>query len=397
VRQALAAARAANAARFPQITGTGDVTRERFSERGLIPPPYGGKWVTIADLTANLSFDLDLWGRNRATFQSALDQSHAAAVDAYSARLFLSSSIVHSYVQLQRAYDQLDVAEALLKDRQQTLDLVRQRTSAGLDSQIDVKQAEAALPEARERIAQLQEVIQITRNQLAALVGQGPDRGLAIERPRIDSAGAFALPAQLPAELIGRRPDVVARRWRVEAARQDIKAARAEFYPNVNLVAFLGLQSIGLSHLLQAGNRTMGIGPAVSLPIFDAGRLRANLAGRNAEYDVAVEQYNGTLVDALREVVDQIAASRSVDIQRKEVQTGLETTQRAYDLTLIRYKQGLATYLQVLNAETQVLTQRALKADLRARELDVVVNLTRALGGGYNETKGAPIVGALKN
>ena len=141
----------------------------------------------------------------------------------------------------------------------------------------------------------------------------------------------------------------------------------------------------------------MGIGPALSLPLFDAGRLRANLAGRNADYDIAVEQYNGTLVDAVREVVDQIAASRSVDIQRKEVQTGLETTQRAYDLTLIRYKQGLATYLQVLNAETQVLTQHALNADLRARELDVVVNLTRALGGGYSDTQGAPIVGALKN
>ncbi|MGZ5226363.1 MAG: efflux transporter outer membrane subunit, partial [Burkholderiales bacterium] len=377
-----------------QVTGTADVTRQRFPELSLVPPPFGGTWVTQGELIANLNFDLDLWGRNRSAFESALSEARASSVDAYAARLFLSSSVVRAYVQLQRAYDQLDIAQALLAERERILSLTQQRVASGMDSKVELRQAESALPDARQRIAQLNETIQLTRNQLAALLGQGPDRGLAIERPRMQSAGALALPTLLPADLIGRRPDVVARRWHVEAASKGIAAARAEFYPDVNLAAFIGLQSIGLGHLFQAGSTAVGVTPALRLPIFDGGRLRANLAGKNADYDIAVEQYNQGLVDALRDVVDQLASFRSVDTQRKESQVGLATAQEAYDLALVRYREGLGNYLQVLNAESQVLAQKSLYADLTARELDVTVNLSRALGGGYEDTQHAPAVRA---
>jgi NodT family efflux transporter outer membrane factor (OMF) lipoprotein len=207
---------------------------------------------------------------------------------------------------------------------------------------------------------------------------------------------AVALPTQIPADLIGRRPDMVAARWSVEAARKQIDVAKAEFYPNVNLIGLVGLQSIGLSHFFSAGSVLAGYGPAVSLPIFEGGRLRSELAGRNADYDIAVEQYNQALADALREVVDQLAAFRSIDVQKSEVELGLRTAQQAYDLAALRYQEGLGNYLQVLSAEAQVLEQKSLRADLTAREIDVSVNLTRALGGGFNDTQGAPIVGAAK-
>jgi NodT family efflux transporter outer membrane factor (OMF) lipoprotein len=304
--------------------------------------------------------------------------------------------VVRAYVQLQRAYDQLDIAQALLADRDRVRTLTEQRVNSGLDSQVELRQTEASLPEVRERIAQLNETIALTRNQIAALLAQGPDRGLAIARPRRQAPQALALPSQLPADLIGRRPDIVAQRWRVEAARKDIDVAHAEFYPNVNLVAFFGLQSIGLGQFFAAGNAVAGIGPALRLPIFDGGRLRSNLAGKNAEYDIAVEQYNQSLADALREVADQLVSYRSVDTQRREVASGLATAQNAYDLALLRYKEGLGNYLQVLNAESQVLTQRSLQADLGARELDITVNLTRALGGGFEDKQGAPQIGAVK-
>jgi outer membrane protein TolC len=121
------------------------------------------------------------------------------------------------------------------------------------------------------------------------------------------------LPSSLPAELIGRRPDIVAQRLRVEAAGKDIDVAKARFYPNVSLSAFIGLQSIGLSRFLEAGSRTFGVGPAVTLPIFDAGRLRGQLAGTQADYDAAVERYNEALVNGLREVVDQLTTIRSLE------------------------------------------------------------------------------------
>jgi len=383
VRKALASAAALNAGRAPQVTGTADATRQRFSENFIYPPPFAGSWVTTADLTANLNFDLDLWGRTRSQYEGALDQAHAAKVDRDAAQVLLSASIVHAYVQLQRAYDQLDIAQALFTQRDDLRKLVEQRKAAGLDSALELKQAEAALPEARERISQLEETIALTRNQIAALLGVGPDRGRAIERPHMASGTAPALPSRLPADLIGRRPDIAAQRWRVEAAMKDSAAARAEFYPNVNLVAFAGLQSIGLSNLVKGGSAVAGAGPALHLPILDGGRLRANLAGKHADYDIAVEQYNQSLADALREVVDQLASFRSVDEQRAQADAAVGIAQDAYDLAVLRYREGLGNYLQVLSAESQVLDQKSLKADLAARGRDVSVNLARALGGGY--------------
>ena len=127
----------------------------------------------------------------------------------------------------------------------------------------------------------------------------------------------------------------------------------------------------------------LGAGPAVTLPIFDAGRLRANLAGKDADYDIAVEQYNQTLADAMRDVVDQLASFRSVDAQRAQQTQALATAREAYDLALLRYREGLGNYLQVLSAEQPLLAQQSLDADLRARELELSINLVRALGGGY--------------
>ena len=270
------------AALYPQVTGDLEITRERFSERGLAPPPVGGSWSTLHQLQATLSWELDFWGKNRSLYESAVGEAKVAEVESYAARLALSSNIAQAYVQLQRAYLQLDVAQATLKEREQIYALTRDRTDAGVDSRLELKQAESALPATREQIAQLQETIQLTRNQLAALLGQGPDRGLAIQRPQATAMSSIALPSSVPAELLGRRPDLIAQRWRVESAQKDISSAKAEFYPNVNLLAFVGLQGLGGAGFLTAASRMMGAGPAVTLPIFDAGRLRGNLAAKNA-------------------------------------------------------------------------------------------------------------------
>ena len=384
-RKALAFADTSRSALYPRVDGDLEITRERFSAKGEVPPPFAGSWSTLQQLQATLNWELDLWGKNRAGYESALGQAKAAAVDAYAARLALSTNIAQAYVQLQRAYLQLDVAKATLHEREQIYALTRDRNAAGVDSRLELKQAESALPATREQIAQLQETIALSRNQLAALLGQGPDRGLAIARPAASAARPVVLPSTLPAELLGRRPDLVARRARVEAAQQDIASAKAEFYPNVNLIAFVGLQSLGGAGFLSAASRMMGFGPAVSLPIFDAGRLRANLAGKTADYDIAVEQYNQTLADAIRDVVDQLASFRSVDEQRQQQVEAQATAQEAYDLALLRYREGIGNYLQVLSAEAPLLAQQSLDTDLRSRQLALEIELVRALGGGFDE------------
>jgi NodT family efflux transporter outer membrane factor (OMF) lipoprotein len=191
-----------------------------------------------------------------------------------------------------------------------------------------------------------------------------------------------ALPSDVPAELLGRRPDVVAQRWRIEAATQDIQEAQARFYPNVSLAAFVGLQSLGLGELLNAGSRVLGIGPAISLPIFDGGRLRANLGARQAEFDAAVEQYNATLVAALHDVVEQLVSLQWLQRQAREQDDALRLAERSHALAQQRYQGQLASYLQVLTAEGQLLAQRRGVIETATRQRELRLNLIRALGGG---------------
>jgi NodT family efflux transporter outer membrane factor (OMF) lipoprotein len=171
--------------------------------------------------------------------------------------------------------------------------------------------------------------VQLTRNALAALVGQPQ---LQVEPRALADARPVPLPDTLPADLLARRPDITAARWRVEAATHDVASAKASFYPNVNLSAFVGLSSIGLGRLLDAGSEQWGVGPAIHLPIFDAGRLRANLRGKSADLDLAVESYNGAVLDAVRDVADQLASARSITRQQAQQREAQAAAESAYDI-----------------------------------------------------------------
>jgi NodT family efflux transporter outer membrane factor (OMF) lipoprotein len=379
-RKALAAVDVSHAPLLPKVNGGGSSTRAILPES--LAALGGGNWATFNQIQATLSWDLDLWGRNRAAYESAVGAARAAEIDVHAARLALSTNIAQAYVQLQRDYLQLDVAQANLEDRERIHALTLDRHAAGLDSQVEVKQAQASLPTTRLQIVQLEERIALARHQIAALMGAGPDRGMAIARPTATALTPVALPSAIPAELLGRRPDLVAQRWRVEAAGKDIDSAKAQFYPDVNLMAVAGLQSLGTASLFTSANRLMGASAGLSFPIFDGGRLRGNLAGKDADYDIAVEQYNQALADALRDVVDQIASLRSLDEQRRQQEQALATLREAYELALLRYRAGLGNYLQVLSTEQPLLEQRSQEADLRARQLELSINLIRALGGG---------------
>jgi NodT family efflux transporter outer membrane factor (OMF) lipoprotein len=382
IDQALALSGAAEAARNLQANVSAKSTQQRFSSHSTTPHPLAGSWDWFNDASLATSYDLDFWGKNKSLIAASLDRIHASQVDAQAARLMLASSTIQAYFRLAQAYDQLDLAQSVVKQREDTLELVRQRVTAGMDSAVDLKQAQAALPPARQQVLVQREAIDLSRSQLAALTGKGPDRGRTIARPVLSLSQTLALPTFVPAELLGRRPDVVAQRWRVEASQQDIKAAKAQFYPNISLDAYVGSQSLGLDHWVQGGSAIAGIGPALSLPIFDGGRLRANLGARNAEHDIAVEQYNQTLVEAMRDVVDQITAQQWFDQQKAEQLEAVQTAQSAFDLALQRYHSGLTPYLQVLAAQTQLSAQQRQLIDLEVRALQLDANLARALGGG---------------
>jgi NodT family efflux transporter outer membrane factor (OMF) lipoprotein len=387
----IAAARAARAAantaaadanRAPQLTGQIDATRQRFTENGLYPPPLAGATLNSATAQLNGSWELDLFGRNRAQLEAAIGAERAAIADADAARILLAVNVARTYVQLARLVEQRDVLQRALAQREETYSLTNQRVSAGLDTAVELRQSEGLRPETRQQIEATEEQIALTRHALAALVAEPPQRFETLA-PKLSSLRPVAIPAVVPADLVGRRADVVAARWRVEAAAGDVAAQRAQFYPNVNLIAFVGLSSLGLDRLIGTGSEQYGIGPAIRLPIFDAGRLRAGLRGRTADLDAAVESYNGTLVEAIHDVADQISSTESVVRQQREQDAAQASAEAAYDLATQRYRAGIASYLTVLAAETNVIAQRRLTTDLRARAIDSQMLLVRALGGGY--------------
>ena len=200
------------------------------------------------------------------------------------------------------------MSRAAIVQREEVVRLTAQRFDAGLDTKVEVKQADAALGTVRTELAQYDEAIAVARIQIAALVGAGPERGAALVAVAATRAPATTLPAVVPLDIVARRPEIVASRWRVEAARKDIDVARAMFYPNVNLVAFVGLSSIGLSNLFSAGSAIAGVGPAIHLPIFEGGRLNANLRGREADSALAVSAYNQAVIDAVRDVAEALSS-----------------------------------------------------------------------------------------
>ncbi|MET0311129.1 MAG: efflux transporter outer membrane subunit [Burkholderiaceae bacterium] len=380
--RASAVTEVASAATLPQVNGSLDLTRQQYTKNGAVPAPLAGSIRESGTLQLSASWELDFFGRYQAALDAALGSVQAAKADEAAARVLLSSNVARGYFQLARVDAQLEVARRALAQREEQLRLVRDRVDAGLDTRLELRQSEGGLPDARQQIEALQEQRALARNALAALTGQ-PAQAASVEARPLAQAHPPATAAVLPADLIGRRADVVAARWRVEAAGHDIANAKAQFYPNLNLVAFAGFSSIGLGRLLEPGSQQWGVGPALRLPIFEGGRLRANLRGKTADYDAAVESYNAAVIDAVREVADQVASTQSIARQQAEQRSAQAAAEGAYEIAVQRYQAGLGNYLQVLGAESAVLAQRRLAVDLAARALDTQVGLMRALGGGY--------------
>lgn len=358
-----------------------DGAQQRLSEHYIFPSGLGGTYTSINRAALDFSLDLDFWGRNRAALAAAVGEARATEADAAEARLVLASAVVRSYLQFDLLHRLRAIADATVTQREHLQKLVHTRQQAGLDARAEVQQAIGSVSAAKAERSALDTQLEQVRHQLAALTGQGPDAALDFTPPQVHAA-RVALPEVLPADLLGRRPDVVAQRWRVEAARQGSAAARAEFYPNVNLSAFVGVQSLGLHPLFESGSRIVGIGPAIHLPVFDSSRLRANLAVRHGEEDIAIAQYNATLVDALRDVADQLSVWRGAHAQARDQDAALARYEEAWRLATVRYRAGLTSYTAVLAAETPLLAQRRLSAELHNRQLDAGAGLARALGGG---------------
>jgi NodT family efflux transporter outer membrane factor (OMF) lipoprotein len=385
LRKAEAIAGQTRAVGRPSLSLDASVEEVKQSYNAGIPPAFVPQgWNDVGQVKLDFNWELDFWGKNRAAVAAATSEARAAAADAAEARLVLSTSVASAYADLAALFADRDVAERALSLRGETADLTQRRVDNGLDTLAELNLAKAGPPAARADLKAIDEQIALTRNRIAALLGAGPDRGLSIGRPPGPAHLApIGLPDNLSADLIGRRPDIVAARWRAEASRKRIGQAKAAFYPNINLAAFVGYQSLFVDKLFDSGSDYGGVGPALSLPIFDGGRLGANLRGAEADHDGAVAAYDATVVQALRDVADATASQRALAGRLADSRAALDASEAAYRVTRLRYEGALTSYQSVLLAEQQLLAQRRAVADLESRGLSLDIALVRALGGGF--------------
>jgi NodT family efflux transporter outer membrane factor (OMF) lipoprotein len=385
LRSAQGLAQQAGSALLPRIDANGSIGEQKASRNAdgaNIPVPAG--WHATGTAALGLNLDLDLFGKNRAALRAARRDAEAAQFEADEARLLLTTAIASTYADLSALYAQHDDLEAALDIRSKTLRFVRGRFDAGLETIDSVRQAEARVPQTRSDIAATDEAIMLDKHALAALVGKGPDRGLAIGRPAAGVLEAQGIPAGASINLIGRRPDVAAARARVEAAAQRIREARAAFYPDINIGALVGLQSLGLGSFFNQGSQFASVTPAITLPLFHGGELQGQYRARRGQYDEAVADYDGQIIQALRETADTLTSEKQLAERLDESRSALTAYEDALRVAQGRYEQGLTNYLTVLTAEESVVNARLNLAQLKSRAFSLDVQLVRSLGGGFH-------------
>ncbi|HEX7872094.1 MAG TPA: efflux transporter outer membrane subunit [Sphingobium sp.] len=400
-RQAAAMQRTSGAALLPSLEAQAGAGVTKQSYNNGFPEafvPHG--WLGTGRAALDLNFDLDLWGKNRAALAAATSETRAAQIDAQQARLALTTGIADAYADLLRLHDERDIAQRALDVRQASQKLVSDRQRNGLDTRGSLRQSDATTASARAALSAIDENIALRRNQIAALIGAGPDRGLTITRPVLANAANLSLPESVTTDLIGRRPDIAAARERTEAAASRIKVARADFFPAISLSALVGFQSLGYSSLINGGaisgsaapfTDTLfkkgslygNAGPAISLPIFHGGALSGQYRGVRATYDEAVATYDKTVLAAYREVADAVTSRTMLASRLTDARAAVAASEDAYGIAQQRYKGGLSTYLDVLNVEDRLLSARQSVADLNARAFALDIALIRALGGGF--------------
>lgn len=356
--------------------------RQRYSATGLFPAPIGGSIYNEATLQLGGTYDFDWWGQHRAQIAAALGEVNARQADYAQAERSLSAAVAQSYFSLQADWALLANLQQQTDARRALLDDAKRRIAQGVASINIQRHAEAALAEAQRQSADVQAQADREREALRALLG-ADNNALATLTPRPLPDMPAALPSSLGIELLARRPDLQAARWRVQASLSRIDAAQAAFYPSINLTALFGQDSLSLSNLMQAGSRTFFIGPALDLPIFDSGRLQAHLGSERNSRDAMIADYNQAIVNAVREV-----AQAGVSLQGLEREQAQQSQITQADLALLdgaqqRLHAGIAERADVLNAQAQVLQEQATALQLQGEQLNTEVALIKALGGGY--------------
>jgi len=368
---------------LPQVNLDGELTGGRLTGAQFVPPPYAGTNRWLGSAQTNLDWTLDFAGKQRALISEARQSANASALDVEAARLVLTGAVAETYVNLTRAERQADIAQAFVDSRKKSLALARTRSRSGLSDDFDLRVAETLVAEAEQSLTRAQGERALLVHALAALAGRGADVYPEIQPSTLALDTVLPLPAQLPANLLERRPDVIAARSRIDAALAGRRAAYADFFPTVDLRAFVGVSAVGLGSLFTSKALTYGAGPAVSVPIFEGGRLRAQYGQATAGVDVATAQYNALALEAVKQAADALSGIDTNAADAAEQQRITQGFSEAERLSRVRLQSGLAPQTDVLTSADRVLQARLQQTGLDAEGAVRRIQLLVAVGGDF--------------
>lgn len=381
--EALKSVDVARAAGGLNINANAQVQRHRLSEHGLIPSQFlGFNWYSQGDLGLQFHYDFDFWGSHGAQIAAALDEARAASAERDSAASMLTAAVADTYFGWQATQIRLGLAKDVVATLSQARSIAAARVRQGVDSPDTMQHADANLAAAREQRATLDGVSRLQRAALAALLGIAPAQLPKLTSQPLPSLGT-GMPADASLDLIARRADIAASRWRVEAALRNADVAHSAFYPDISLSAMLGLSSIDLGKLLSPGSTEIAAGPALHLPIFENGQLHARFGVSKARLAAAVAAYNATIAEATQEVAKQVLTIEQLKARRHEHAAQLAAARQLQASAQARARRGVTDARPVLAATVALDRQRDADAQLVAATLSADIALTRALGGGY--------------
>jgi len=353
-----------------------------FNPKDILPHGY----QNLTRISVDANYDLDLWGKSRAATRGAIGNLNASRIEGEVVRQNIATNLVNAYVELNRLYETRDELAELKQGSNLKIQLYQARAEHNLDPKDVLLGAQDEAAQIDQRIAATDGAIRVQNDLIAALVGAGPDRGLSIARPQLAPADIGVLPDDVSLNLLGRRADVEAARLHVEAQAQNIKYTRADYYPDVKLSAYWGVEALsrgGFDQLFRSGSDIGGIGPAFTLPLFHQGRLNAAYHSAEADYNAAVATYDQTLVTAFQQVADAASATRSTAGEVAAAQARFDAAQQTYELTKARNARGLNTKIDVLTAHLRVVTAQSTLTDLKAQQYRDRIRFIAALGGGF--------------
>lgn len=387
---------------YPNITWGADVSRQKLSKTGVIPfktgpdaPPVmapvtpGGTggipvYFTLYETQFNLKYEFDFWQKNRNTLRAALGEVQANVAEEAFARLQLSVAVAQTYFELQIDYKRQEAAQGLVNSRTAYRNLVNKRIQSNLDNELALQSAEGLLADAKRDLLIIQGDIAVKENQLRAYLADGFEEEIDFADISAKPLPRVPMPNDLPLHLISQRPDITAQLWLIHSAGRQIAVAKAGFYPDFSLNGFYGYQTIHFREWFKWPSSYFNIDPAVTLPIFDGGRLLANLHSSEINYNLAILEYNELILNAVKEVLDGVAVVRNSSQQFQEYQKLLDVQQKLYRLTTLRVQHNLNNSLDQYTSESDLQIARDREYVALGNLLQAILMLIKALGGGYD-------------